>query len=95
MAAGPEGATDRESAERLSEDLIAMLDIWTVGQIRVEAGGRGGKERAIGRGFGDTTAQDQIEIRRAAWLTGISAVGRRSMQASVQRASRCSQASVQ
>ena len=44
MAAGPESATDPENAERLSEDLIAMMDRKTVGQIRVEAGGRGGKD---------------------------------------------------
>ena len=44
LAAGPEGATDRESAERLSEDLIAMMDRRTVGHIRVEAGGRGGQD---------------------------------------------------
>ena len=48
LAAGPEGATDRERAERLSEDLIAMMDRRTVGQIRVEAGGRGGKDNRYG-----------------------------------------------
>ena len=43
LAAGPEGATDRESAERLSEDLIAMMDRRRATKIRGRREGRKGQ----------------------------------------------------